>query len=114
MAIRRRQGSHIWCMPHQLGAYCLARTAPVRWRWIASIPCTHAGSLILMGKFQAHQRLINDLLMDKCWHNFCLVAYAFVARPVGVADTPFSLGDTNGKDRRRCNADAEGQRSEIR
>jgi hypothetical protein len=101
-------------MARRVGAYCLARTTPVRRPRIASNPCTHAGSLILMGKFFDLQRLIDDLLMDKCWHNFCLVAYAFVARPVGVADTPFSLGDTNGKDRRRCNADAEGQRSKVR
>jgi hypothetical protein len=51
--------------------------------------------------------------MEKCWHNFCLEGYAPVACPVGI-DAFFDLGDTNGKDRRRCNADAEGQRSQVR
>jgi hypothetical protein len=81
---------------------------------LQQIAAPYAGSLILMGKFKTAQGLIIYLLMDKRWHNFCLVAYAFVARPVGAVDTPFSLGDTNGKDRRRCNADAEGQRSQVR
>jgi hypothetical protein len=49
----------------------------------------HAGSMILVGKSKAFQGFIIYLLMDKCWHNFCLLAYAFVERLVGVVDTPF-------------------------
>jgi hypothetical protein len=103
------RGSHIWCIAHQLGAYCRDCTAKVRLSRIASNPCTHAGTLILRGKFGAFQGFIDYLLMEIRWHNFCFRRSAFVARPVGVADTLFTSGDTNGKDRRRCNADAEGQ-----
>jgi hypothetical protein len=79
----------------------------------ASILCTHKVSLILRGKLSDLKPFIIYLLMEKRWHNFCLEGYAPVARPVG-GDTLFDLGDTNGKDRRRCNADAEGQRSQVR
>jgi hypothetical protein len=80
---------------------------------IASNPCTHTVSLILRGKLSDLKVSIIYLLMEKSWHNFCLEGYAPVACPVGI-DTLFDLGDTNGKDRRRCNADAEGQRSQVR
>jgi hypothetical protein len=100
-------------MLHQFGAYSANCTRLVRMHELASISCTHKVSLILRGKLSGLKIFIICLLMEKCWHNFCLEGYAPVACPVGI-DAFFDLGDTNGKDRRRCNADAEGQRSQVR
>jgi hypothetical protein len=89
------------CSLLQVGAYCRICTKLVRMHELAQNLhqlCALHRSLILRGKTQAVQGQIAYLLMVKCWHSFCY------NRDVSF----FNQENTNGKDRRRCNADAEG------
>jgi hypothetical protein len=66
-----------------------------------------AGPVDFMGKLAGFQRSIVHLLIDVGWHEFCYSPCEFVA-PI-TPDTGrhplFNQEKTNGKDRRRRNAD---------
>jgi hypothetical protein len=76
MGVHRRgsrcpAGSHKWCMPPQLGAYCGDCTQLVRMHEHASQLCVVTWPLIVKGESGTLQRLIVYLLMVKSWHSFC-------------------------------------------
>jgi hypothetical protein len=82
---------------HQNGA---CTTAAHGWRFAGS-------PNDFMGKLHGSQRQIAHLFMCRSWHGTCFNESSQLShrRSPPQVDTRFHLGDTNGKDRRRRNAD---------